>query len=255
MNHRLQKLAHRLQSLLLCFPRVVHCNVCGWRGRRFLGDGWHRNVKCPRCRLGVRQRLFFAALKFSDRFSTEHLLAGRRILHFAPEAYVRSAIPRSASYVTADLLQTDCDLRLDMCAMTEVPDGSYDLLLAFDVLEHVADLHAALDEAHRVLAPGASAVFTVPQQDGLALTCEDPAATSPEDRKRLFGQPDHLRIFGNDFPAIVEAAGFEVSSVDESCFTPEQQRLHVLRPPSPSTRPLATNHRKVFFCTKRATAA
>lgn len=40
--------------------------------------------------------------------------------------------------------------------------GDFDLLLASDVLEHVEDDRGALRELHRVAAPGASLVITVP---------------------------------------------------------------------------------------------
>jgi SAM-dependent methyltransferase len=42
-------------------------------------------------------------------------------------------------------------------------DGAFDLALALDVLEHVADDAAALRELHRVLAPGGRLLVTVPQ--------------------------------------------------------------------------------------------
>jgi SAM-dependent methyltransferase len=42
------------------------------------------------------------------------------------------------------------------------PDGSFDLLLACDVIEHVADDIGALGELYRVAAPGAALVLTVP---------------------------------------------------------------------------------------------
>lgn len=41
-------------------------------------------------------------------------------------------------------------------------DGEFQIVSAFDVIEHVADDGAAFAEAHRVAAPGASMVVTVP---------------------------------------------------------------------------------------------
>lgn len=42
------------------------------------------------------------------------------------------------------------------------PDGSFDLMLVLDVLEHLDDAPAALRELHRVVAPGGAGVITVP---------------------------------------------------------------------------------------------
>ena len=42
-------------------------------------------------------------------------------------------------------------------------------------------------------------------------TYEDESVTSPEARRREFGQEDHVRWYGLDFPQRLEAAGFNVS--------------------------------------------
>jgi SAM-dependent methyltransferase len=53
-------------------------------------------------------------------------------------------------------------------SVTRLPwdDGACDLIVAFDVLEHVADLPAAAAEIARVLTPGGTLVMTVPVYDG-----------------------------------------------------------------------------------------
>lgn len=43
-----------------------------------------------------------------------------------------------------------------------VPDGSFDLLSAFDVIEHLDDDRGAIERFRAVLAPGATLVVTVP---------------------------------------------------------------------------------------------
>ncbi|MEQ4717333.1 class I SAM-dependent methyltransferase [Nonomuraea sp. B19D2] len=43
-----------------------------------------------------------------------------------------------------------------------LPDGSFDLVLAFDVLEHIQEDHLAAREIVRVLRPGGTALITVP---------------------------------------------------------------------------------------------
>jgi SAM-dependent methyltransferase len=253
---RLKETAKQIRSLfqtgLLAYPGNVQCNVCGWTGRRFVSDAWHKNVNCPKCGSGVRQRLFFGAIQHRVDLSIESLLKNKRVLHFAPERIFRDVVAgHAASYATADFLRIDCDLKLDMSNMREVENGSYDLILAFDVLEHVPDFKLALVETHRILADGGKAVFSVPQKRMLAETDEDPSANTAAERLKLFGQEDHLRIFGDDFPMLLEKHGFEVTVVDASSFSQDLVIRHVLFPPILSSHPLATNHRKIYFCKKQ----
>ena len=42
---------------------------------------------------------------------------------------------------------------------------------------------------------------------------EDPTLDDPEERTRRFGQPDHFRIYGSDFPARLAGCGFAVQPV------------------------------------------
>ena len=49
----------------------------------------------------------------------------------------------------------------DLCALTW-PGESFDFILSFDVLEHVADVNAAFSEICRCLRPGGKFLFTAP---------------------------------------------------------------------------------------------
>jgi SAM-dependent methyltransferase len=201
--------------------------------------------------MGIRHRLLFAALEGIDNLSSDRLINGKRILHFAPEEIFAQRYQRkAAAYVTADFSRTGYDLMLDMSNMPQIANEEFDAVIALDVLEHVPDYQRALEEIHRVLSSGGFAILTVPQKDNLLETYEDPSIVTEEDRTEHFGQRDHLRIFGDDFPATLEGKGFDVSVVDESSFSEEIQKKYVLFPPAISKHPLATNHRKAFFCKK-----
>lgn len=237
------------QSSFLKFPNIVECNVCGWTGRRFLSDGWHLGTNCPFCRSSVRHRLFIATLDHIADLSFEKTIFGKEILHFAAEEAISAHVkPKAMHYVTADYLRGGFDLRLDITKMPEIPDGEFDVVMAFDVLEHVSNYRRALNEIYRALKPRGLAILMVPQKDHLITTYEDPSIVSEEERIRHFGQRDHLRIFGDDFPEAVHEHGFTVRIIDETCFSVELRDRHVLCPAEPSPHPLATNHRKVFFC-------
>jgi SAM-dependent methyltransferase len=241
-----------IQAAPLAYPKLVECNVCGWQGKHLVSDGWHERAQCPSCRSGVRHRLLLAALTHIEALSLARLVRGKRVLHFAPERLIERLLRESAGqYVTADYLNPRRDLQLDLSDMAGVADGQFDLLIACDVLEHVADDRRALGEICRVLSPGGFAILTVPQQDYLPQTFEDASIVTPADRERRYGQSDHLRIYGDDFPDLLQAAGFEVTAIDERSFSADFSSRHVLAPPERSSHPLATNFRKVFFATKR----
>ncbi len=250
----IKKILRRIYEIDIQFfathPQNVKCNICLWAGKYFVDDDWHKQVVCPRCRSQVRHRLLLAALTFLPEWSFEKIMNDKRLLHFAPEEILSEILRKKAKeYVTADYLQKAVDLNLDITDMN-IPDASFDLLIACDVLEHVGDDKKALREIHRVLSDTGIAIFTVPQKDALPQTLEYPAVTSPKDRERIFGQGDHLRIYGNDFPSVVETFGFKVTSIDKKCFDPEIVRQHTLFPPVLSKRDLATNYRKIFFARK-----
>jgi SAM-dependent methyltransferase len=240
------------QVLLQKYPYRVQCNVCGWKGRHLSSDSWHPYATCPRCGSGVRHRLLFAALDTNSGLGFKTLIQGKRILHFAPEPLIAQyLVERAARYVSADFFRDDVDMRMDMSDMRDIADGSFDLVVACDVLEHIPDDSAALHEIHRVLAVSGSALLTAPQKDNLAATYCDDTVTTAEGRHDAFGQEDHLRIYGDDFQQFLRAHGFVVTIVDESSFDAGLVRKHVLFPPILSTHPLASNHRKVYFAQKR----
>lgn len=242
----------RWRMLLLAIPRRVECNACGWRGRRFLDDSWHRDVCCPKCGSSVRHRLLLAAHRHLRDLGFRDVYGGRRVLHVAPEPIVGRLVgPHAAAYVRADYLHDGVDIRLDITDMCDVADGAFDVVIACDVLEHVSDFRRALGEMHRVLAPGGLAILTVPQQDGLRVTREDPTLTTDEQRREAFGQHDHVRMFGDDFTGEVERHGFDVRIVERASFSPDIVARYRLGPKR-SAHPLATNERRVFFCRRHA---
>ena len=249
------KLARRvklkLRNLCLRFPKNVACNICGWSGEYLASDSWHPHTVCWKCRSLVRHRLLVAALTHIDGLKLPDLAVGKRILHFAPEQLTTPLFkPHAASYKTADFMRDDVDAQLDLTNMPSQGDGSVDLLICCDVLEHVPDHIQGMREILRVLAPGGTAILTVPQKDHLEKTESDPGITDPQEKLRRFGQEDHVRIFGHDVVSLLEGVGFKVRVIDASNFPPELVKKNVLFPPVLSKHPLATNYRRVFFAKK-----
>ena len=235
----------------LSYPKNIRCNICGWQGSRFLSDEWHPHTVCPSCFSVVRHRLLIAALTEIEELSFTNIIKDRRALHFAPEPLIKSALSTYAGkYVTADISGNYVDVNMDISNMNKFETGSFDAVIACDVLEHVEDDKKALREIHRILSPGGYAILTVPQKDGLEKTFQDPAAVTKEDRKRIYGDTEHRRIYGDDFTGLLQENKFSVTVVSERSFSAETVKRNVLFPPTLSNRPLATNYRKVFFAKK-----
>ncbi len=196
--------ARRLRYL----GNAVECPCCDNSFSRFVRHRGREQAKCPRCGSLERHRLLWLyLLEHTDLFSRPMSL-----LHFAPEySYQRrlSRIP-ALHYVTADL---DSPLATHQVDIMDLPfeDESFDALLCSHVLEHVADDRRALAEIRRVLRPGGWALLMTPIDRRREQTFEDPSVTTPEQRHRVFGQSDHVRLYGADFDERVASAGFAVS--------------------------------------------
>jgi predicted SAM-dependent methyltransferase len=87
----------------------------------------------------------------------------------------------------------------------------HQFILCSHVLEHISDDQAAMREMYRVLVPGGMVLIQVPLQG--ERTFEDLTATRGEDRERLYGRADHVRIYGRDIMDRLSGVGFEVDLI------------------------------------------
>lgn len=244
-----RKVARVWRAIYLSTPPLVECNVCGYKGRHFLNNKFQRNVICPSCESDIRHRLLLATILHEEW--AKNIIQGKSVLHFAAEPMLEKRFRKcAAKYLTADLFRKNSNFKLDISDMVSVENGEFDVLIACDVLEHVKDHIRAMNEIYRVLSKDGYAILTVPQKDNLKNTFEDPAIVAPDERERVFGQSDHLRIYGDDFSEMLERVGFQVTVSSSSNFPQELVDKYVLSPPIKSDHPLATNYRKVFFAHK-----
>jgi ubiquinone/menaquinone biosynthesis C-methylase UbiE len=75
------------------------------------------------------------------------------------EIYVVDMMPEALEMVPAELV---AEKKMGDITALDYPDGFFDAVVAFDLLEHVEDDAKAVAEIHRVLKPGGRFVFTVP---------------------------------------------------------------------------------------------
>ena len=81
------------------------------------------------------------------------------------------------------------------------------------VLEHIPDDTQAMKELYRVMKLGGWGIFQVPMENDREITFEDNSITDPKERTRIFGQYDHVRIYGKDYSQKLKKVGFQVEMI------------------------------------------
>lgn len=176
------------------------------------GYGTQRNnVLSPSTLSLERHRLLWLYLKKETDFFTKPL----KVLHFAPEQafYNRFKKQTNLDYITTDLESPLADVKADICQLP-FDDCSFDFILCNHVLEHIPDDTKAMQELFRVLKKGGKAIVQIPQDLNRAVTFEDDSITDKKERAKIFGQYDHVRIYGRDFFDKLRSVGFKVEVVD-----------------------------------------
>ena len=92
-------------------------------------------------------------------------------------------------------------------------EEQFDLILCNHVLEHIEDDIKAMQELFRVLKKGGTLIAQVPMDENSAKTLEDFNIVKPQERAAMFGQYDHVRIYGLDFFDRLEKVGFKAVAV------------------------------------------
>ena len=182
--------------------------------RRFLPYGYAKvreNVLAPGTLSLERHRLFWLYLKNETTFFSAPL----RVLHFAPEqAFVQKfKKQKNLTYTTTDLNSPIADVKADICDLP-FKDNSFDFIICNHVLEHIPDDTKAMQELYRVLAPSGTAIVQVPYDAKREITFEDNTITDQSERTRIFGQYDHLRVYGMDYFKKLSSVGFNVNALD-----------------------------------------
>ncbi len=180
------------------------CPICGYHGMFIsVGHPARWDARCPQC--GSRERHRLMQLWIAEDGGNR--LAGKRILHFAPEKTVIRQMQDNPLYETADLHQPGVTHRVDITHVP-LPDASYDVVIAHHVLEHIPDDRQAMRELFRLLKAGGVAVVSVPINATRRQTYENPGVTAPEERHAHFSADDHQRYYGLDFADRLAEVGF-----------------------------------------------
>jgi len=211
------------------------CNACGsflrkwqWHGQNtqlhfqydMLGSG-KRRCLCPICHSIDRERLM---LLYLAELNKTDVIRKARILHIAPEKSVMNWFSRHSAreYIKGDFFTDGYAYDHDTMHLNleELPfeNGSFDLVLCSHVLEHVINIEKAMTELSRVSDRSVKILLMVPLALNLEETIEGGAGDTEEFRTEHFGQFDHVRLFGADFPQWLEAHGWFVE-----CWSPSSK--------------------------------
>lgn len=182
--------------------------------KSFLPYGYgnqRENVLSPSTLSLERHRLFWLYLKNE----TDFFKAQKKVLHFAPEQafYKRFKKMSNLDYVTTDLNSPLADVKADICNLP-FKENTFDVIFCNHVLEHIPDDTKAMQELYRVLKVGGMGIFQIPQYLSREKTFEDNSITDKKERQKIFGQYDHVRIYGRDYFDKLRSIGFEVDEVD-----------------------------------------
>jgi len=182
--------------------------------RTFLPYGYgqqRNNVLSPSTLSLERHRLLWLYLQNETDFFIKEL----KVLHFAPEQafYKRFKKQKNLQYTTTDLESPLADVKADICKLP-FEDNSFDFILCNHVLEHIPDDKKAMQELYRILKPGGIGIFQIPQDLNREVTFEDDSIVDKAERARIFGQYDHVRVYGRDYFDRLRAVGFKVDEVN-----------------------------------------
>lgn len=182
--------------------------------RKFLPYGYQKireNALCPGTLSLERHRLLWLYLERETNFINNAI----KVLHVAPEQvfYQKFKTFSHWEYTTTDLHSPLAEIKADLC---ELPfqDNYYDLILCNHVLEHIPEDQKAMQEMYRVLKQGGTLIAQVPLEENRTQTLEDNSITDKATRTEIFGQYDHVRIYGTDYYTRLESVGFDSHAID-----------------------------------------
>ena len=182
--------------------------------RKFIPYGYKKirpNALSPGTLSLERHRLLWLYLKRETTFLKDK----KKVLHIAPEQALYREFKKIKfwNYTTLDLSSPLADIKADI---TNLPfdNNFFDLIICNHVLEHIPKDLIAMKEVFRVLKKNGVAIMQVPIDKNRLETFEDFSVKSSKKREELFGQYDHVRIYGQDFFDRLKSVGFRIQKID-----------------------------------------
>ncbi len=193
-----------------------------------VGAGLRNNNICPFCLSTDRDRLILLYLRDYYLISKKSI----NVLHVSPEPALYRVLSRikNLNYTigTKYAEGTYYPKEISFFDLRELPysNATFDLIICNHVLEHIEDDRLAMSELYRVLKNNGQAILQVPISEQLPKTLENPAVISPADRHKIFGQFDHVRVYGSDYITRLESIGFKVEIIPSSAIQKKQNKIN-----------------------------
>lgn len=226
------------------------CSLCGCAGpfSPFFPGASLRETRCPSCRSSRRTRDLVRALLvscFGPAAFHEVLeqklagLRGMRVYELQAQGPLHERLATLPEYRCSEYYpQLPSGARHPsgvLCQNAEAlsfADGSFDLVISQDVLEHMNDPFAGLAEICRVLRPGGEHLFTVPLHEGM--TTRRRARDTPQGVEHILPPVRHKDPlntegalvywdFGGDFTRLLAERWLQASvAVNERLYKPDE---------------------------------
>lgn len=225
--------AKQIVKLVIHSGSKYECPLCGYKAKdlspigidipvlkekQVIGGGL-RNGGCYKCDSSDRERLVYVYLKeILNIFNNKNL----KILHFAPEKNLSKVLYKFGfeKYICGDLFTEGYKYPdyVQNINVLNIPyeDHTFDLVICNHLLEHVPTDTEAMKELFRVLKLNGKAILQVPISKNSDKTFEDFTVTDPKEREAVFGQFDHVRIYGQDYVDRLSSVGFKVDRINIS---------------------------------------
>lgn len=199
------KVTDYLNSILLRGEDVI-CEMCGWQGKKF-----PKNNRCPKCRSLARTRLIPFSINYFDLSKS-----GINLLHVAPNISEYHYVVKNfecAKYDRLNIQQSKIINLVQDLTKTDLQNESYDLIIIWHVLEHIANDHDAISEMYRILKKDGKLLVSVPiYPTGNLETYEDKNLDKMK-YEEVHGHPDHCRSCGLDYYERFEQIGFKTKTL------------------------------------------
>lgn len=161
-----------------CVRTLGYCFVCSrwatfsssWaysyeqEGR--LQINWREQLECPHCGLNNRMRAaIHLAAEEGVPLATSHVYATEQVTQLFQQVKLRARSVVGSEFLGDAIALGACNahgvMNQDLTKLT-FADNEFDLILCFEVLEHVPNYVGAFEECARVLKPGGKMMFSAP---------------------------------------------------------------------------------------------